>query len=168
MANRRGKVEVVTNFLFLGSQITVDDDCSHEIRIRLLLGRKTMTNLDSVLKSKDHFANKGRYNQGYSLSSSHVWLWEPDSKEGRAPKNWCFQTVMLEKNLENALDSKEIKPVNLKGNLPWILFGRTVAEAEAPVLWPPGVNSWLIGKDPDAGKDWRQEEKGVTEDEMVG
>ena len=88
-------------------------------------------------------------------------------KEGWAPKNW-FQTVMLEKTLESPLDSKEIKSVNPKGNQPWIFTGRTDAEAEAPILWSPDAKSWLTGKDPDAGKDWRQEEKGATEDEMVG
>ena len=95
-------------------------------------------------------------------------MWELDHKEGRAPKNWCFRTVVLEKTLESPLESKEIKVVNLKGNQFWILFGRTDAEAEAPILWPPETNYWLIGKDPDDGKDWRQEEKKVTEDEMVG
>ena len=101
------------------------------------------------------------------FSSSHVWKWELDHKEGWVPKNWCFQTVVLEKTLESLLDSKEIKSVNLKGNQPWILIGRTDAEAEAPALWPPDVKKWLVGKDRDAGKDWRQEEKLTTEDEMV-
>ena len=98
---------------------------------------------------------------------SHVQMWKLDHKEGRAPKNWYFWTVVLEKALESPLDIKEIKPVNLKGNQPWILIGTTDAEAEAPILWPPDVKSQLIGKDPDAGKDWRQEEKGTTEDEMA-
>ena len=93
-------------------------------------------------------------------------MWEQDSKEGRAPKNWCFQTEVLEKTLESPLGSKEIRPVNLKRNQPWILFGRTNAEAEAPIFRPPDMNSWLIGKDPDAGKGWRQKEKRVTEDEV--
>ena len=95
-------------------------------------------------------------------------MWELDHKEGWASKNWCFRTAVLEKTLESPLDCKEIKPVNLKGNQSWIFIGRTDAEAEAPILWPPDVKSWLIGKDPDAGKDWRQEEKGATEDEMLG
>ena len=95
-------------------------------------------------------------------------MWELDYKESWSPKNWCFWTVVLEKTLESPLDCKEIKPVNPKGNQPWILIGETDAEAEVPVLWPPGVKSQLIEKDPDAGKDWGQEEKGVTEDEMVG
>ena len=95
-------------------------------------------------------------------------MWELDHKEGWVLKNWCFWIVLLEKTLESPLDSKGIKPVNLKGNQPWIFIGRTDAEAEAPLLWPPDVKSWLIGKDPDAGKDWKQEKKGVTEDKMVG
>ena len=95
-------------------------------------------------------------------------MWELDYKESWAPKNWCFWTVVLEKTLESPLDCKEIKPVNPKGNWPWIFIGRTDAEAEALILWPPDAKNWLIGKDPDTGKDWRQEEKGMTEDEMVG
>jgi len=102
------------------------------------------------------------------FSSSHVRMWGLDNKKCWAPKNWCFQTVVLEKTLESPLDSKEIKPVNPKGNQLWIFIGRTDADAEAPLIWPPDVKSQLIGKDPDAGKDWRQEEKGATEDAMVG
>ena len=98
----------------------------------------------------------------------YVWMWELDYKESWAPKNWCFWTVELEKTLESPLDCKEIQPVHLKGNQSWLFIGRTDAEAETPVLWPPDVKNWLIWKDPDAGKDWRQEEKGMTEDEMVG
>ena len=105
--------------------------------------------------------------QSYGFSSNHVWIWELDLKEGWAPKNWCFQTVVLEKTLESLLDSK-IKPINPKGNKPWIFIGRTDAEAEAPILWPPDARSWLIRKDPDAGKDWRQKKKGTTEDKMAG
>ena len=97
----------------------------------------------------------------------HVWMWELGHKEGWAPKNWCFRIVVLENILESFLDLKQIKPVNPKGNQPWIFIGRTDAEAEAPILWPPDAKSWLIGKDPDVGKDWRQEEMGMTEDEMV-
>ena len=126
-----------------------------------------MTNLDSVLKSRDHhFADKGPKSQSYGSSSSHVWMWELDHNEDWVLKKWYFWTVVLEKTLESPLDSKEIKPVNPKGNQSWIFIGRT--DAEAQVLWPPDVNSRLNGKDPDAGKDWRQEEKGTTEDEMVG
>ena len=100
--------------------------------------------------------------------NNHVWIWELHHKESWAPKNWCFWTMMLDKTLENHLDSKEIKPVNPKGNQSWILIGRTDAKAEAPILWPPDMKNWLIGKGPDAGKDWRQEEKGMTEDGIVG
>ena len=160
-------METVTDFIFLGSKITVDSDCSHEIKIHLLLGRKAMTNLDIILKSRDYFADTGPYSQSYGFSSSHVWMWELDHKEDWVLKNWCFWTVVLEETLESSLDSKEIQPVHPKGNRPWIFTGRTDAEAEAPVLWPSDAKNWLIGKDPDAGKDWRQEEKGMTEDEMV-
>ena len=117
-------------------------------------------NPDNIKKLRYHFANKGPYRQSCGFSSRPVWMWELDHKEGWAPKNWCFGTVVLEKTLESSLDRKESKPVNLKGNQPWILIGRTDAEAEAPILWPPDVKSRLIGKDPDSGKDWGQEEKG--------
>ena len=100
------------------------------------------------------------------FSSSHVWMWKLDYKESWVLKNWCFWTVVLEKTLESPLDCKKIKPVNPKGNQPWIIIGRT--NAEAPILWPPDAKSWLTGKDPDAGKDWGQEEKGTTENKMVG
>ena len=119
-------------------------------------------------KQRHYFVNKGPYSRSYGFSSSHIRMWELDHKGGWALKNWCFQTVVLEKTLESPSESKEIKPVSPKGNQPWIFTGRTDAEAEAPTLWPPDVKSGLIGKDPDAGKDWRQEEKGVTEDEIVG
>ena len=102
------------------------------------------------------------------FSSSHIWMWELDHKEGWAPRNWCFQIVVLERTFESVLDSKEIKPVNPKGNHPWLFTRRTDAEAEAPMLWPSDVKSRLIWKDPDVGKDWKQEEKGTTEDKMVG
>ena len=121
-----------------------------------------------IKKQRCHFANKGLYSPSCAFSRKHVQMWELDHKEGWAPKNWCFQTVVLEKTLESPLDCKEIKPVNPKGNQSWIFIGGTDAEAEAPVLWPPDVKSWLIGKDPDVGKDWRQEEKRMTEDKMVG
>ena len=153
MANRRGKGGSSDRFPLLGSKITADGDYSHEIRW-LLLGRKAMTNLDSMLKSKDiTLPTKGQYSQGHGLSSNQVLMWELDHKEGRTLKNWWFQTVVLNKTLESPLESKEIKPVNLKGNQPWILFGRTNVEAESPRLWPPDVKSWLIGKDPGGGKD---------------
>ena len=111
--------------------------------------------------------NKGPSSQNYGFSSSYVWMWEMDHKEGWVPKNWCFWTVVLEKTLESPLDSTEIQPVNPKGNQSWMFIGRTNTEAEAPIVWLPDEKSLLTGKDPDAGKDWRQEEKG-TEDEMVG
>ena len=118
-------------------------------------------------KQRHHFANKGPYIKSYGLSSNHVQMWELDHTEGWAPKNSCFQIVVLEKTPESPLDSKEIKPVNPKGNQPWIYIGRTNAEAETPILWLPDAKSQFIRKDPDAGKDWRQKEKGVVEDEMV-
>ena len=154
--------------LFLGSKITADGDCSHEIKRCLLLGRKVTTNLDSILKSRDYFSNKGPSSQSYGFSSSHVWMWQLDYKESWVPKSWWFWMVVLEKTLESPLDCKKIKPVNPKGNQPWIFIGGTDAEAETPILWPPDEKSWLIWKDPDAGKDWRWQEKGMTEDEMVG
>ena len=110
----------------------------------------------NIKKQRHYFANKGPS----SLSSIHVWMWELDSKESWVPKNWCFWTVVLEKTLESPLDCKETKPVSPKGNQSWIVIARTDAEAKTPILWPPDAKSWLIGKDPDAGKDWRQEERG--------
>ena len=139
--------------IFLDSKITAEIDCSHKIKTRLLLGRKTMTNLDSVLKKQRHnFADKGPYSQSYDFSSSYVWMWQLDHKEGWVPKNWCFWIVVLGKTLESPLDCKEIKPVNPKGNQPWIFIGRTDAEAEATILWPPDAKNQLTGKDSDAGK----------------
>ena len=120
-----------------------------------------------IKKQRHYFANKGLSSQIYGFSSSHVWMWELDHKESWAPKNWCFGTVVLEKTLESPLDCKEIQTVHPKGNQSWV-FIRTDAKAETPILWPPDVKNWLIGKDSDAGKDWRREEKGTTEDEMVG
>ena len=150
----------------MGSKITADGDCSHELKRHLLLGRKVMTNLDSILKKQRHyFANKGPSSQGYGFSSGHVWMWELDYKESWAPKNWCFWTVVLEKTLESPLGFKDVQPVHPKGDQSWVFIGRTGVEAETPILWPPYAKSWLIGKDPDARKDWEQEE---TEDEMVG
>ena len=121
-----------------------------------------------IKKQRHHFDDKGAYHQSYGFSSSHVWMWELDHEEVWVLKNWCFQTVVLEKTLESPLDCKETQPVNSKGNQWWIFIGRTDSEAEAPTFWPPGVKSWLIGKDPDARKDWGQEEKCMTEDEMAG
>ena len=121
-----------------------------------------------IKKQRHYFANKGPSSQGYGVSSGHVWMWELDYKGSWAPKNWCFWTVVLEKTLESPLDYKEIQPVHSKGNQSWMLIGRTDVEADAPILWSPDVKSWFIWKDPDAGKDWKWEEKGMTEDEMVG
>ena len=115
-----------------------------------------------IKKQRHHFAYKGSYSQSYGFSSGHAWMWELDHKEGWALKNWCFQIVVVEKTLESPLDIKDIEPVNPKGNQPWIFLGKTDAEAEAAILWPPNPKMELIGKDPDAGKDWGQEVKGVT------
>ena len=146
-------------------KITVDGDCSHEIKRLLLLGRKAMANLGSVLKSRDITLWSSPSNQSYGFSHSLVQVWELDHKEGWVLKKWCFLIVLQEKTLESPLDSREVKPANPNGNQPWIFIGRT--DAEAPILWPPYAKSWLIGRDPDAGKDWGQEEKGASEDEMV-
>ena len=127
-----------------------------------------MTNLDSILKKKDITLSKKLSTQSYVFSSSHVWTWDLDHKESWALKNWRFWTLVLEMTLENPLDCKAIKPVNPKVNQSWIFIGRTDAEAGAPILRPPDVKSQRFRKDPDTGKDWRQEEKGMTEDEMVG
>ena len=155
------RVETVADFIFGGSRITADVDCSHEIKRHLLLGMKVMTNLDGILKSRDiTLPTKVR------LVKANVW--ELDYKESWALKNWCFWTAVLEKTLESPLDCKEIQPVHPKGDQSWVFTGRTGVEAETPILWPPDAKSRLTGKDPDAGKDWGQEEKGTTEDEMVG
>ena len=111
---------------------------------------------------------KGPSSQGYGFSSSHVWMWELDCEESRVPKNWCFWTVVLEKTVGSPLDCKEIQPVHSEGDQSWVFFGRNDAKAETPVLWPPHAKSWLIGKDSDAGRNWGQEEKKMTEDEMAG
>ena len=156
-------------FSFLGSKITADGDYSHGIKRCLLLRRKAMTNLNSILKKqRDYSANKVPSSQSYGFPSSHVWMWELDGEEIWAPKNWCFWTVVLEKPLESPLDCKEIQSILPKGDQFWVFIGRTDVEAETPVLWPPHAKNWLIGEDPDAGKDWRREEKGMTEGEMVG
>ena len=139
-------VETMAEFIFLYSKFTADGDCSHEIERHLLLGRKAMTNLDSILKIRDSCANKGPFSQSYGFSSSHVWVWELDYKESWVPRNWCFWTVVLEKTLESALDCKEIQPVYPKGDQSWVFIGRTDAEAEAPIFWPPDAKNWLIGK----------------------
>ena len=160
----REKIEAVRDCILGGSKITVDGDCSHEIKRHLLFGRKVMTNL----KQRYHFADRDTYCQRYGFSSSHVQIWELDNKKGWALKNWCLQIVMLEKTLESPLECKEIQPVYPKGNQSWIFIGRTDAEAEASIPWPPDEKSRFTGKDPDSGKDWRQKEKRMAEDEVVG
>ena len=156
-------METVTDFIFLCSKITGDGDCSYEIKRHLLLGRKAMTNLDSILKSRHYFANKGSSRQNYGFSSSHVWMWELDHKA----ECWRIDAFELWA-LESPLDSKEIKPVNPKVNQSWIFIARTDAEAETPIFWSSDTKNWLTVKNPYARKDWNQEGKEMTEDEMVG
>ena len=154
-------VETVSDFILGGSKITADGDCSHEIKRCLLLGKKVMTNLDNILKKRRHyFANKGLSGQGYGFSSGHVWMWELDCEDSWGLKNWCFWTVVLEKTLESPLDCKEIQPVHPEGDQSWVFIGRIDAEAKTPILWPPDVKSWLIGKDPNAGQDWGWRRRG--------
>ena len=168
-----GKVEAVTDFTFLGSKITVDSDWSHKIKKQQQQQKFApwKKSFDQprwhIRKQRHYFANKGSYSQTYGFYSSHVQMWQLSHKEGLALKNWCFQIVVL-KIVETPLDCKEIQPVNPKGNQPRIFIGRTDAEAEAPILWLPYEKRWFTGKDPDARKDWEQEEKETTEDEMVG
>ena len=145
-------VESVADFIFLGSKITVDGDCSHEIKRHLLLGRKVMTNRDRILKSRHYFANKSLSSQGYGFSSGHVWMWELDYKKSWAPKNWCLWSVVLEKTLESPLDCKEIQPVHPEGGKSWVFIGRTDVEAETPILWPPDVKNYSFEKTPMPGK----------------
>ena len=160
-------METVTNFIFLASKIIADGDCCHEIKKTLAPWKQSSDKpRQHIKKQRNYFAAKGLYSQSCGFSSSHVWMWELDHKEGWVPKNWCFWTVVLEKTLQNPLDSKEIQPVHPRGNQSWI-FIRTDAEPETRILCPPDAKNWLIRKDPDAGKDKRQE-KGATEDEMVG
>ena len=161
-------VETMSDFILGGSKITADGDCSHEIKPLAPWKKNYDQPRQHIKKQRHYLAIKGPSSQGYGFSSSHVWMWELDYKEIRGQKNWCFWTVMLEKTLESPLDCKEIQPVHPKGNLSWMFIGRTDVEAETPILWPPDAKSWLIWKDPDAAKDWRQKEKGMTEDKMVG
>ena len=142
-------MERMGDFIFLGSKITADDDCSHEIKKCLLLGRKVMTNLDSILKQRHYFANKGLSSQIYGFSSSHVWMWELDYKESWTLKNGCLWTRVLEKTLSSPLDCKEI----LKEISPKYSFKGLMLNLKLPILWPTDVKNWLIGKDPDARKD---------------
>ena len=161
-------METLTDSIFLGSKFTVDSDCRHEIKMLASWKKSYHKAKQHIKKQRHHFANNGPSGQHYGFPSSHVWTWELDHKEGWALKNWCFLTVVLDKTLESPLDCKEFQPVHPKGNQSWVFIGRTDAEAETPILWPPDAKNWLIGKIPDAGKDWRWEEKGMTEDEMAG
>ena len=146
-------METGTDFISSGSKITAGGDCSHEIKRHLLLVRKVMTNLDSILKKQRHyFADKGPSSQSYGFSNCLLWMWELHCKESWVLKNWCF-SIVFEKTLESSLFCKEIQSVHPKGNQSWIFIGRTDAEAETPILWPLDAKSGLIGKDPDAGKD---------------
>ena len=160
MGNRWGNSVNSGRLYFLGSKITADGDCSHEIKRHLLLGRKVMINLDSTLKSRDITL----------LTKVHLVKAMVFPVVIYGCESWtirCFRTVVLEKTLESPLDSKEIQPVHPKGNQSQLFIGRTNGEAEAPIFWPPDVKNWLTREDPDAGKDWRQK-KGMIEDEMVG
>ena len=160
-------VETVSDFILGGSKITADGDCSHEIKRRLLLRRKVMTNLDSIFKSRDiTLPTKVRLVKAMVFPVVMYGCESWTVNKSWAPKNWCFWTVVLEKTLESPLDCKEIQLVHSKGDQPWDFFGRNDAKAETPVFWPPHATSWLI--DSDAGRDWGPEEKGTTEDEMAG
>ena len=151
MANRWGKNANSDRLYFPGFQSHCDGDCSHEIKRCLFLGEKSYDKpRQCVKKQRHHFVEKGPYGQSCGFSSSHIQMWELDHTEGWAPKNWCFWAVVLEKTLESPLDTKRIQPVNPKGNKPWTFIGRTDADAEAPILWPPDAKSWLTEKDPDS------------------
>ena len=161
--------KTVTDFVFVGSKITVDGDCSQEIKRHLLFGCKVMTNLDSILKSRNITLPTN-----VCLVKAMVFpvvMYGCESwtmKKAECRRIWCFWTVVLEKTLESPLDCKESQPVHSEGDQPWVLFGRNDAKAETPVLWPSHAKSWLIGKASDAGRDWGQEKKGTMEDEMAG
>ena len=168
MVNRWGNNGNSDRLYFLGLQ----NHCrwvTAPMKLTLVLWKKSYGKpRQCVKKQRHHFTNKSLYSQSYRFSSSHVQMWDLDHREGRVLKKWSFQTLVLEKILESPLDCKKIRPVNPKGNQPWIFVGKTDAEAEAPIFWPPDEKNWLIGKDPDSRKDWRQEEKGMTEDEIIG
>ena len=157
-------METVTDFFFLGSKIMVDGVCSHEIKICLLFGRKAMTNIDSVLKTRDNFAIRGPHSQSYGFSSSHIWVWELDYKEGWVLKNWCFRTVVLEKTLENPWEYKEIKSVNPKGNQPWIFTDRLSLKLKIQYFGHLMRRAGSLERTLIMGKNSRQEERGMTED----
>ena len=148
--------------------ITADGDWSHKRKMFAPWKKNYDQPRQHIKKRRHYFLNKGLSSQGYGFSSGHVWMWELDCEESWALKNWCFWTVVLEKTLESPLDCKEIQSVHSKGDQSWVFTGTTDAKAETPILWPPDVKSWLIWKDPDAGKDRRRGQTGMTDDEMVG
>ena len=159
-------METVTDFIFLGSRITANGDCSRETKRCLLLGRKAMTNLDSIPKSRHYFANKSPYSQSYGFSSGHVQMWKLDSKEAEhwridAFELWCWSSLVRVPWTARRSNQSILKEISAEYSLEGLILKLKLQ------LWPPGVKNWLTGKDPDAGKDWRQEEKGRTEDEMV-
>ena len=162
-------MEVVRDFIFWGAPKSLQMVIA-AMKLKMLAPWKKSYDQPRqfIKKQRHYFVDKGPSSQSYGFSTSHVWMWELDYKESWAPKNWCFWTVMLEKTLENPLDCKEIQPVHPNGNQSWIFTGRTDVKAETPILCPPDAKSRLIWKDPDTGKDWGQEEKGMTENEMVG
>ena len=161
-------MKTVADFILGGSKITADGDCNHEIKKILAPLKKCYDQPRQHIKKQILLCQHRPVQWKYGFSSTHVWMWELDYKENWVPKNWCFWTVVLEKTLQSPLDCKEIQPVHPKGNQFWIFTGRTDAEAETPIPWPPDGKNWLIWKDPDAGKDWKLGEKGTTEDDMVG
>ena len=162
-------METVSDFIFLAPKSLQMVTVNTKLKDACSPWKKSYDKLRQHIKKQRYFSNKGLSSLWFLwfLSSSHVWMWELDHKEGWVLQNWCFWTMVLEKTLESLLDSKEIKPVNPKRNQPWIFTGRTDAEAEAPILWPPDAKGQLTGKDPDAGKKWRQKEKRVAEDVRV-
>ena len=164
-------VETVSDFIFWGSNITADGDCSHEIKRCLLLGRKVMTNLDSIIKKQRHyFANKGPSSHSYGFPSSRIWMWELDYKENWVPKNWFFWTVVWGRLLRVPWTAGRSNQSILKEIIGWSLgvYWNDWCWSWNSNTWPPDAKNWLIGKDLDAGKDWGQEEKQMTEDEMIG
>ena len=162
-------METVTDFILRGSKITADFGVQPWNEKTLAPWKKSYDQPRQHIKElRYYFANQGPSSKSYGFSSSHVWIWELDYKESWVLKNWCVWTVVLEKTLESPLDCKKIQPIHPKGDQSWIFIGKSDVETEALILWPPDVKNWLTGKDPNAGKDWRQEEKGMTEEEMVG
>ena len=162
MANRWGNNGNSDRLIFLGSKITAGGDCNHGLKMIIPWKISYDKPRQSIKKKRHYLPTK------VCLVKLLLWMWELDHNEGWVLKNWCFWTVVLEKTPESPLNCEEIQPVNPKGSQPWIFIGKTDAETEAVILWPPYAKSWFIGKDPEAGKDWSQEEKGMTEDETVG